>query len=68
MTCRVTCVVRLILLRGADGFWDPNSLLPGAVPPGIERTVREAGHLPSSSDEIKNGCGYRIPPLSHIPS
>ena len=68
MTCCVTCVFRLMLLRGADGLSDPNSLLPGTVPPGIERPVREAGHLPSSSDEIKNGSGYRISPLSHITS
>jgi len=57
-----------MLLRAADGLWDPTSLLPGALPPGIERPVREAGHLPSSSDEIKNGPGYSIFPLSRIPS
>jgi hypothetical protein len=68
MTCRVTCVVRLMLLRSADGLWDPTKLLPGAVPSAIERPVREAGRLPSSSDEIKNGSGYRIPPLSHTTS
>lgn len=64
----MTCVFCLMLLRRADGLWDPSSLLPGAVPSGIERPVREAGLLPSPSDEIKNGSGYRIPPLPHIPS
>jgi len=64
----VTCVFRLMLLRGAGGLRHPTGLLPGAVPSGIGRPVREAGQLPSSSDEIKNGSGYRIPPLPHIPS
>jgi len=47
MMCRVTCVV-----RRPDGFWDPTTLLTGAVRPGIEWPVRESGHLPSCSDEI----------------
>jgi len=41
-----------MFLRGANGFWDPNSLLPGTVPPDVERPEREAAHLPLSSDEI----------------
>ena len=60
MTCRVTCVLRRA--------WDPTSMLPGTVPPGLQRPVREAGHLPSCSDEIKNGSGYRMPPLCHVTS
>jgi hypothetical protein len=61
-TCRIMRAVRLTLLQHAEGLWGLPSLLLGAVSPGIKRSVPEAAHLPSSSNDIKNGFGNTSAP------
>jgi hypothetical protein len=34
----------------------PIQCIPGALPPGVERSGREADHSPPSNAEVKNAC------------
>jgi hypothetical protein len=44
----------------------PIQWIPGALSLGVKQLGCEAGHLPPSSAEIKNGGA--VPPLPHISS